>query len=87
MSTAMCEKVVFPVSAYVWCKGTCAKLGQHPIFVSSPVSFERDGNQRFTILTCKQLTCSTFGKPIRYAEKELGFQDDETATNLRTKCG
>ena len=87
MNTATREKVMFPVSAYVWCKGACSKLGQHPIFVSSPVSFERDGNRRFTILTCKQPECSTFGKPTRYAEMEIGFQDDEIATTLRTKCG
>jgi len=86
MSNITFEKVLYPLSTYVWCKGKCAKVGKHPIFISSPVRFEREGNQRFTSLTCKQPTCSVFGQPTRYAEKDIDFQDCGEPAAPRTKC-
>jgi hypothetical protein len=86
MSSVTFEKVLYPLSTYVWCKGKCAKLGRHPIFISSPVRFERKGHERFTSLTCKQPTCSAFGQPTRYSEKEIAFQDCEEPVESRAKC-
>ena len=75
MISVTCEKVLFPMSTYVWCKGDCPKLGRHPIFVSSPVRFERECGERFTMLTCKHPSCSACGTAIRYVDKDIGFQD------------
>jgi hypothetical protein len=72
MLTEQCEEVFYPCSTYVWCKGVSSLLGRHPIFLSSPVRFDTG---RFTLLTCHNPSCSLHGRPTRYSEGEIGFQD------------
>lgn len=85
MMGPVCERVMYPASTYVWCKGTSAKLGRHPIFASSPVTFEADYGGRVTVLRCNHSSCSAYGKPTDYAEKEIGFQDGYAPPSDRTK--
>ena len=68
------EQVTYPVSTYVWCKGSLSRLDRHPIFVSSPVRFARDENGRYTLLACHDQACRLCGRPTRYEETEMGFQ-------------
>ena len=70
-----CEKVSYPASTYVWCKGESKLLGRHPIFVSSPVRFTPVPPSRFTLLTCHDRSCSLYGHATHYLEEEIGFQD------------
>jgi hypothetical protein len=76
MKIAECEQVSYSASAYVWCKGVSSKRGRHPIFVSSPLEFTAGPNGRYTLLTCRQATCSLCGEATGYEEKEIGFQDE-----------
>lgn len=69
------EPVWYPASTYVWCKGESKLLGQHPIFVSSPVRFTHLPSNRITLLTCPYRSCSLYGMPTRYLEDEIRFQD------------
>lgn len=80
MDTAEYERVWYPASTYVWCKGTSKELGKHPIFVSSPVKFTRDPEGRFTLQTCGESTCSLHRQTTRYEEKDIGFQDGHLAS-------
>lgn len=75
MKTDDSEEVSYPASTYVWCKGESRLLGRHPVFVSSPVKFTRTPETRFTMLTCPFPSCSMHGKPTRYFEEEIGFQE------------
>ena len=75
MNTAQYERVWYPASTYVWCKGISNQLGKHPVFVSSPVKFIRAPDRRFTLQICGERTCSLYGQRIRYEDKDIGFQD------------
>ena len=79
------ESVSYGPSIYVWCQGSSKERGQHPLFVSSPVHFQHGPGGRFMVLTCHHEDCSACGKPNRYEEKELGFQDGYPAPQLGTK--
>lgn len=69
-------EVFYPGSTYVWCRGESTLVDRHPIFVSSPVRFMLGPNGRYTLLTCKDATCSLCGTPTPYQESDLGFQDE-----------
>lgn len=71
----ICETVSYGASTYVWCRGYSEERGPHPIFVSSPVRFLHGPTGRFTVLICRHEDCSACGRPSRYEEKELRFQD------------
>ena len=75
MNTAQYERVWYPASTYVWCKGTSNRLGKHPVFVSSPVKFTHAPDGRFTLQTCGERTCSLYGQGIRYEDSDIGLQD------------
>ena len=75
MDSAACEAVSYGASTYVWCRGTSPEDGPHPIFVSSPVMFMHGPGGRFAMLKCHHEDCSACGKPSRYEEQELRFQD------------
>ncbi|HWF92918.1 MAG TPA: hypothetical protein VN684_11580 [Terriglobales bacterium] len=70
-----CESVSYGASTYVWCQGSSHERGKHPIFVSSPVRFQHETAGRFTVLSCHHEDCSVYGKPTRYEENEIRFQD------------
>ncbi len=83
MEIAHCEQKTFPASTYVWCKGVSSKLGRHPIFVSSPVKFERTTKGLSTVLSCNQPSCSFCGIEIHYHEDEMCFGDGYTQSGTR----
>lgn len=68
------EQVTYPVSTYVWCKGSSSRLGRHPIFVSSPVRFIRDESGCYTLLACHDHECPLCDRATRYEETDIGFQ-------------
>jgi hypothetical protein len=67
-------EVTYPVSTYVWCKGSSSQSGRHPIFVSSPVKFTTKGDKHFFFLNCTDVTCSLYARATGYEEAEIGFQ-------------
>ncbi len=66
MKMLECEKVYYPASVYVWCKGASGELGRHPIFVTTPVKFILSPEGRFTEQTCHQAECSLCGVKTPY---------------------